>query len=248
MNKNIFANFGKAIGEKSPEILAGIGIAGTVTATVFAVKATPKALRIIENEELDKQKKLTAKETVLATWKVYIPALMIETGAVACLIAASSVRLRRNTALAAAYRLSETALNECWGKMTETVGEKKVREIKEEICKSRADNDPPAENRVVVTKKGETLCYDAISGRYFKSDIETIKQAVNKLNYRLIQEQFITLNEFYEELDLPDIKIGYDLGWLVDKGLIDICFGANISETGEPCIAMNYEVVPEYGA
>ena len=71
---------------------------------------------------------------------------------------------------------------------------------------------------------------------------------MNKLNYRLIQEQFITLNEFYEELDLPDIKIGYDLGWLVDKGLIDICFGANISETGEPCIAMNYEVVPEYGA
>ena len=32
----------------SPEILTGIGIAGIISTTVMAVKATPKALKLIE--------------------------------------------------------------------------------------------------------------------------------------------------------------------------------------------------------
>ena len=35
----------------SPEILTGIGIAGMVTTTVMAVRATPKALDLLEKEE-----------------------------------------------------------------------------------------------------------------------------------------------------------------------------------------------------
>lgn len=35
----------------SPEILTGIGIAGMVTTTVMAVRATPKALELLKKEE-----------------------------------------------------------------------------------------------------------------------------------------------------------------------------------------------------
>ena len=35
----------------SPEILTGIGIAGMVTATIMAVRVTPKALTLIEDEK-----------------------------------------------------------------------------------------------------------------------------------------------------------------------------------------------------
>ena len=45
----------------SPEILTGIGIAGMVTTTVLAVKATPKALRLIEEEK--KLQNITALNT-----------------------------------------------------------------------------------------------------------------------------------------------------------------------------------------
>lgn len=37
--------------KRSPEILTGIGIAGMITTTVMAVKATPKALVLIEREK-----------------------------------------------------------------------------------------------------------------------------------------------------------------------------------------------------
>ena len=44
-----FKGIQKAVTKKSPEILTGIGIAGMITTTVLAVKATPKALELIEN-------------------------------------------------------------------------------------------------------------------------------------------------------------------------------------------------------
>ena len=37
--------------KRSPEILTGIGIAGMITTTVLAVKATPKAIQLIEEEK-----------------------------------------------------------------------------------------------------------------------------------------------------------------------------------------------------
>lgn len=52
----------------SPEILTGIGIAGMITTTVLAVRATPKALILIEeekrrqnNELLEAAKRMTKK-------------------------------------------------------------------------------------------------------------------------------------------------------------------------------------------
>ena len=39
------------VSEKSPEILIGIGLAGMLTSTVLAVKATPKALDILEEHK-----------------------------------------------------------------------------------------------------------------------------------------------------------------------------------------------------
>ena len=58
------------VSEKSPEILVGIGLAGMLTSTVLAVKATPKALDILAQEE----EELTTVEKVKKTWKCYIPA------------------------------------------------------------------------------------------------------------------------------------------------------------------------------
>ena len=49
----------------SPEILVGLGITGMVTTTVLAVKATPKALMLIEEKKKEEQvESLTAFETV----------------------------------------------------------------------------------------------------------------------------------------------------------------------------------------
>ena len=115
MNKlkvsKILKKAGAILSKKSPEILTGLGIAGMITTTVLAVKATPKALDLIAEAEDKKGEYLTKKEIIVTTWKNYIPAGVTSAVSIACLIGASSVNARRNAALYSAYELSRTALS-----------------------------------------------------------------------------------------------------------------------------------------
>lgn len=45
-----FKSFGFLMKKHSPEILTGVGIAGMISTTVIAVRATPKAWILIEEE------------------------------------------------------------------------------------------------------------------------------------------------------------------------------------------------------
>ena len=145
MNKpnmaDLFKSVKMAVSQHSPEILTGIGIVGMITTTVLAVKATPKALTLIEEKkeelELYPGDKLTPVETVKVTWKCYIPAAVTGATSVACLIGTSSVNLRRNTALATAYNLSATALTEYKEKVIESIGEKKEQTIRDKVAEER---------------------------------------------------------------------------------------------------------------
>lgn len=254
MNKQSITNFFKgvksAVSEHSPEILTGIGIAGMITTTVLAVKATPRAMQLIDEAENERQEYLTPVETVKVAWKPYIPAAVTGVLSTACLIGASSVSARRNAALTAAYQLSTSALAEYKEKVVETIGEKKERAIHDKIAQDKVDKNPPSKSEVIFTGGGDTLCLDAISGRYFRSDRNKIEKAVNSLNFRMTggMEMCISLNEFYDAIGLSRLSpMGEDLGWRVDKGLIELHYGAVLSEDNEPCMVITHLMPPEYG-
>lgn len=111
----IFNTVKKAVEKKSPEILIAFGIAGMITTTVLAVKATPKAMEKIKEveknkkeefdrdhgySELDTMFKLTKPEVVKATWKCYIPAAISGATSIACIVGANTVHSKRNAAIA----------------------------------------------------------------------------------------------------------------------------------------------------
>lgn len=251
MNKEtankFFKNLKYATSKHTPEILIGVGIVGMATTTVLAVKATPKALQLIEAKKQEESKdELTAIETVKTAWKPYIPAVITGTMSIACLVGASSVSARRNAALYSAYKLSETALSEYKQKVVEEIGEKKEQIIEDKIAQDKVEKDPVTKSEVIITEKGNTLCYDTISGRYFKSDIERIKRTVNELNRRMINEMYVSLSEFYIELGLETTRLSDDLGWNLDDGLIDVDFSSQIADDGTPCIVVDYRIAPRY--
>lgn len=253
-----------SMGKHSPEILTGFGIAGMFATVLLAVTATPKALKRIDaekerrNEELSKQAeeqgidiyekvtKLTPWEVTKATWKCYIPAAVTGTMSTVCLIGACSVNTRRTAALATAYKISETALHEYREKVIETIGEKKEEEVRDKVAQQKLADNPVASNTVIITTKGNTLCYDAFSGRYFRSDIEKIRRAENALNRRMFTDMYISLNEFYDELELEHTDIGRELGWNMDDGLLEIDFSSQLTEDGEPCLVISYNHSPKY--
>ena len=232
----------------APEILTGIGVAGMVTTTILAVKATPKACLLINDrkDELEVEK-LSATELVKTTWKCYIPAAVTCGAAIACLVGASSVNFKRNAALATAYKLSEAALSEYKDAVIETIGEKKEQSVRDKVAEERLKKNPVSKSEVIVTGNGTTLCYDPVGNSYFKSSIQQIESAKNKLNARMLSENYVSLNDFYDELGIGPTKLGDDLGWDIYKyGLVDIAFSSRLAADGPPCLVMDYSVAPRY--
>lgn len=237
----------KAVIKHSPEILTGLGIAGMITTTVLAVKATPKALDLINDrkDELETEK-LPPIEVVKTAWKCYIPATLTCVTSTACLIGASSVNLKRNAALATAYKLSESAISEYKDAVIDKIGEKKEQTIRDKVAEEKMKKNPVSSSEVFITEKGNTLCYDTISGRYFKSDIDRIKRAENAINKQLLDEMYVSLNDLYDELDLDHTKLGDELGWKIDDGLVELYFSSQLADDGTPCVVMDFTRAPKY--
>jgi len=252
MNKKAMINFAKSVRQTlrkhSPALLTGIGITGMIVTTVAAVRATPKALQLIDEKEIKDDKRLSAKEVVKTTWKCYVPAAVTGALSVACLIGASSVHMKRNAALATACTLSEAALEDYKGKALEVVGPKKEQAIRDAVAKEKLAEAPLKEREVIMTGNGDVLCYDPLSGRYFKSDINKLKAAANDLNRQMLDEMRISLNELYEVIGLPCINVGEKLGWAIDKNsnCIEFDFSTHLAENGEPCLVAGHVKPPTY--
>ena len=245
----------KFISNNSPSLLTGLSVAGLITVVIMAVRATPKALRILEEEALYRETRsdeetdnvpITKFEAIKLVWTCYIPAAVMGGVTIACIIGANTISLKRTAALASVYSLAKETLNEYQTRVIETIGENKHVKIKDEIAKAKIDKNPLNNNTVIVTGKGDTLCYDSISGRYFKSDIEKIRKVQNELNKDLMSEMSISLNDAYYALGLSNIKLGEDLGWSIDDGLMEFDFSSQLSEDGVPCLVIDYCVDPLY--
>ena len=246
--KGMFDSLKRTTSKHSPQILTGLGVAGLVTTTVLAVKATPKAVRLVEEEAYERKEELTPMEVVKVTWKCYIPTAISMSTSIACILFASSVHRKRNAALAAAYKLSETALIEYRDKVVETIGEKKEKVVREKVAEENIKNNPPQQNNVIVTGRGNDLYLEPLSMRYFYSDKNTIDAIQNRLNAKMLGEVRgeISLNEFYDELGLECTDMGYDIGWNVDE-LIELDFVPVFAPDGKPCASISYLSRPKYG-
>jgi hypothetical protein len=259
MNKQAVSKIARdmrmSLSKHSPEILMAMGITGMITTTVLAVKATPKALLLMEEKKHELEvDRLTPTETIKTTWKCYIPAAVSGAVAVACVVGSNSVNARRNAALATAYKISETAFSEYREKVVETIGEKKERTVRDRVSEKQIKDNPVTKPEVIVTGRGKTLFFDPLSHRYFYSTIEHIKRAENKLNKDMICDPFdsgVTVNDFYDEIGIPTTATGDGLGWNLQIGMIDIYPSAQMAEEGsehegEPCIVLNYSNPPRY--
>lgn len=252
MNSSGLKGFLKGVNQtlvkNSPTILTTIGVVGVLSTSVLAVRATPRAMQILEENKkvLDEEDNYILKQLHKAkiTAPCYIPAIAVGTMTCGCIIAAHRVSARRSAAIASLYALTENSFREYQTKVIENFGEGKEQKIRDEIAKDKLTKNPPSQAQVVFTGNGDVLCYDAQSGRYFRSTIEKIRRIVNEVNYNLRSANFISLNEFYAELGLPSVELGEMVGWDINKGLLDPYFSSQITPEGEPCLVITLKVEP----
>lgn len=243
----------KFVQDNSPLILTSIGVAGTITTAVLTGKATIRAAELIahENTRLELQhhdvmtepRVLSDKEKFELIWKLYIPAVGTAGFTCAAIIGANRVGTRRAAAMASAYAITERAFSEYKEKVIEKIGEKKELHIRDEIAQDRVDANPVGRQQVIITGGGSSLCYDHHTGRYFESSVEEIKKAMNDINYKINNEFYASLSDFYDRIGLARTKTSDEVGWNSDK-LMDIQFSTTMSDDQRPCIAIDFSVAP----
>jgi hypothetical protein len=190
---------------------------------------------------LDKRQKFV--DDVRLVWKFYIPAVASSAATIACIIGANTVSTRRNAALISAYSLTETAFREYKDKVVETIGEKKSQKIHDEIAKDHIVNTPLSTQAVIVTGDGEVLCFETLTGRYFKSSMETLRKAQNDINSKIINGGYATQNDFCILIGLPSLQYGDEVGWNTSN-LLELEFSSHLAEGSRPCLAVGYSAIP----
>lgn len=237
----------KFAADNSPTILTAIGVTGALTTAFLTGKASFRAAEIIYEAEMDAPP-LENREKVELVWKLYIPAIGSALMTTVCIVAANRIGTRRAAGLAAAYSLSEKAIAEYKAKVIDKMGEKPERDMRDELAQERINQNPPGPREVIPGNTGDVLCYDSLFGRYFYSNMHTLRKAWNDTTLLTINDGYASLSDFYHNIGLSPTAYSDEVGWNTDK-VLDLNFSTCLAPDDTPCISVEYLVVPvrEYG-
>lgn len=238
---------GKLAQDNSPAILTAVGVAGTLSTAFLTGRATYNYMKELAEEgyyDRDYKFDRRPKEHFEKAWRLYVPPACSAAFTVAAIIFACQVGTRRAAAMAAAYTISEKAFAEYREKVVEKIGTNKERQVRDELAQDRVAQNPPSSNQVLLAAGGNVLCHEAFTGRYFRCDIETLRQAQNTINYRVLNDSYASLTDFYNLIGLPSTTMSDDLGWNSDDQMLDLIFSAVMAEDGQPAISVEYRVKP----
>ena len=191
-------------------IAAGIASAGMVATAIFAAKGGAK---LATQSEKTKKDVLEAYAPAAAAGAVTLAAV----GYLGYTTTDLGNKLLKEIAShALTVAVGQKAMAALEQKAAELIGPKKTRQLVDEHtmaeheARTKAHNVPPlsAVEMDDLMCSGDTLCYDASSGRYFRSDSEFIRSVVNDLNEDIIIGGEVSFNDIYDALGLDHTTLG----------------------------------------
>ena len=251
MNARLFVK------RNASSILTGLGSIGVVTTAIMAVKATPKAIRLIEEAEKEKGEELTKWEKVKTAGSSYIPSAIVGIATITCLLASNILNKRTQASLMSAYALLDQSYKEYKNKLIELYGEEQHNEIIDAIAIEKAEDvgvrgsylGTNCDLSLEENDSEPKIFYDEHSGRYFEATIEQVINAEYHLNRNYILRGYSYLNEFYEFLGIEETEYGSVLGWAPnDDGMYWIDFNHRKleSEDGKDVYIIEMPFEPTY--
>ena len=204
----------KAI-KHSPEILAGVGVVGSL---VMACKATTKLSDILDEskEQLDKIKEVAADpayeekysqddakkdttityvQTAMKVTKLYAPSVILCASSLGCLLASNNILKKRNAALSAAYMTVDKSFKEYRKRVADRFGEEVEKEIRynikaEEITKVDEDGNEVTETVKVMDGTDDPNSYSDYARFFDESCAAWQNDAEYNLTFLKAQQQY----------------------------------------------------------
>ena len=234
MNLSILNTAQAFILRNSHHILTGLALLGIGASVALSVRAD----RQMQEWDIDEFKRLTKEEHIKIYSKIYAPPAIAILVTGACVLGAHSISVKRESSLLLAYEGTRQVYDRYRASVQDRLGPEE-----KQIAEKAASKAQPIPRETIVYGEGDVLFYDAYSGRYFKSTVNKIDRVVNELNYTLLREMCVSLNEFYAGIGLDGISLGDQLGWN-EQRQIEIHYGAKVSEEGKAVVVVDFVVEP----
>lgn len=211
--------------QASPIFLTCIGAIGVVATAVTAVRATPKAMELVERAGYEKGSNespildmeftpLSFSEMVKVAWKPYIPSILIGAATIVCIFGANGLNRRQQASIASAYALLDRTYKEYKNKVVSLYGEDADSKVRKEVAKDHYEG-----REELPIGEGKLLFYDEFSNEYFERTMLEVIDAEYQTNRMFVLEGKAKLNDFYEFLGLPKTKLGDTVGWDIEDGM-----------------------------
>lgn len=251
--------------KNAPLLLMLAGIGGLAATVVSAVKATPLAIdkmddeiaKRYENGEIEYEElpmsvnksdmefrfdELGPKQIVKSCWKCYVPTVILGALSISSFIGSYKVNTARLTAMTAMYEFTANAYDRYRRNVAKVSPKTDVKATK--AARDERVKDIP-ESKFDGLLEGKEVCIDLYTGNVFYSTREDVLVAVNKIKDKFLSgEMFVSLNEFYDEVDADHVGVGDDVGWSPDTDL-DIQFDS-VLRNGKPCLTIGYFANPRF--
>lgn len=234
MNLSILKTAQTFILRNSDHILTGLALLGVGASVALSVRADRK----MHECDIDEFKRLTKEQRIKIYAKLYAPPAIAILATGACIVGAHSISVKRESSLLLAYEGTRSMYDRYRATVQDRLGPEE-----KQIAEKAASKAQPAPRETIVYGEGDCLFYDAYSGRYFKSTVNKIDRVVNELNYTLLREMCVSLNEFYAGIGLEGISLGDQLGWN-EQRQIEVHYGSRVTEEGRACIVLDFVIEP----
>lgn len=247
----------RSYSEHKMEWKIAAGCALSAVAVVEAFVVAPKAIEALQElkelHEDDEDRKAYAKDVVTKVIPMVALPVLTEAAAMACIVSGTRTGLNEIATLTTAYAMSERERLIYKEKTCDLVGEKKEKEIRDEVAKSKVDSKKSdfIDSRVHDTGYGGSLMYETLSKTWIRSSIQKIDNAANGLNKRMFNgsESYMTVDEWLYEIGIPDddeLPFGTctgDLCFTSDREITP-SYSADIDSDGRPYIIIDYLIAP----
>lgn len=208
---------GRQLYRSSPTILTVVASVGVIVTTITAVRATPKAIKLLKEAELEKGENLTKLETVRVAGPAYIPSALLGVSTIVCIFGANALNKKKQASLMSAYAMLNESYKQ-YRKSAKTVyGEDADDKIHAEMAKdamvSSYDWGYQVYNMDMDSESERLLFYDLSSKKYFKTTMAAVLNAQYHVNRNLAIRGDCSINEYLSFLGVEEVDGGDELRW-----------------------------------
>lgn len=218
------------------KLLCGLAIGSEAAALYLTAKEAPEVKKKLDELPPD----ATKMDKFKVGAKGYAPAGAAAFVSMASMIVGTMIGEHQKAVLSAAGAAAQIAAAKYQQALEKHAGKDAVKDVEQDIAKECVTDKKTIQPlQVIATGKGDDLFYDPLSGRLFTSSRAEIEKAMIRINKKIFNSIWMSVNEWYEELNISDIVLAVDKGWNVDN-MMDIGFQPQMTDDGRACLAICY--------